>query len=695
MSESDLKEIRDGFQYAVDSWRDIYKDGDEDMRYVIGDPWPTEEKRMRKESGRPCLSLDELSQYINQRINDVRQNKRAIKLSPAGEGADDKTAELRADIIRTIERKGGLQAYITGYENAIQRGFGFWGVGKRYVSEESFEQELFIRRFPNPKAVYIDPDAKEAACGDMRYAYVVEDIPKKQFKQRFPGAATKDFPSEMINQYPLWIKDETIQLCEAWKMKVKPSKLFLLRNPADNQLLHIFKRELPKEASIESDWIIFPSGLRFEILKERDSERREIIKQLVNGIEILEQTEWEGKYIPIIPVFGSEYWVDTGAGSKRVLHSLVRKAEAAAMLHNYIATAKIEAIGQVLKAPYIGFEGTIEGHEEEWKWANRKPLTMLLVKPILDPTGTALLPPPQRNQWEPQIQGYEIVDESAKRSIQNAMGMYNASVGRQDTQAKSGVAIEKLDVQSDQGNYHYIDHFDEAIIQTGRILDNMIPKVYDTPRDLLISKADETQAAVRVNEPVTENGVQTVHSTTRGRYEATISVGPSYQSQRQLASDFVDLLVQNLGTLPIQPEVKPKLLAMSITLKQLGPIGDQMVEMLNPKEDEDAGMLRQKLEQMQQVTQVLTQQVNQLVEEQQSKIRELESKEAVAGMETAAKLEMERMKQRGAMEIERMKANLAQLQTHLGGLIDATKGQGGPLRQPQAQGMQPSLKSVM
>jgi hypothetical protein len=46
-------------------------------------------------------------------------------------------------------------------------------------------------------------------------------------------------------------------------------------------------------------------------------------------------------------------------------------------------------------------------------------------------------------------------------------------------------------------------------------------------------------------------------------------------------------MIANLATLPISPELKSNLLALSIQLKQLGPIGDQMVELLKPPTDQD------------------------------------------------------------------------------------------------------------
>jgi hypothetical protein len=47
--------------------------------------------KQRKDANRPMIELDELNQYCNQVINDLRANKRGIKVSPKGNGANDKT----------------------------------------------------------------------------------------------------------------------------------------------------------------------------------------------------------------------------------------------------------------------------------------------------------------------------------------------------------------------------------------------------------------------------------------------------------------------------------------------------------------------------------------------------------------------------------------------------------------------------
>src|SRR5215472_16810088 len=87
-----LDEIRERYRYASDAWRDTRDEAQTDMRFVSGDPWEEHNRRERADAGRPCISLDEIGQYLNQCINDLRQNKRGIQINPKGNGATDKTA---------------------------------------------------------------------------------------------------------------------------------------------------------------------------------------------------------------------------------------------------------------------------------------------------------------------------------------------------------------------------------------------------------------------------------------------------------------------------------------------------------------------------------------------------------------------------------------------------------------------------
>ena len=167
---TDLKDIRETVKADRDAWFETQQEANTDMLCVSGKVWEAmdpEGLRIRQDRKRPALNLDELGQFTNQLINEVRANKRAIRVTPIGYGANDKTATYRQDRIRQIEYRSNAQsAYTTMFENAVQRSYGYLRITAQYVNDRpnpdkltaaDFEQELLIKPIVNPNTVI--PDA--------------------------------------------------------------------------------------------------------------------------------------------------------------------------------------------------------------------------------------------------------------------------------------------------------------------------------------------------------------------------------------------------------------------------------------------------------------------------------------------------------------------------------------------------------
>jgi portal protein len=645
-----LKRIRENFAYGSDQWRDIRDEGKKDIRYISGDPWEPAEKEERDDSGRPYLALDELNQYVNQLINDVRQQKRSVKVIPKGSGANDQSAELRGNIIRQIENKSNAQsAYISAFENAAQRSYGFWGIRPQYVSDESFDQELCIKRIPNPDMVLPDPDTKCADGSDMRWCFELDFVPRSQFKVRYPDAEVKDFTPEDIELAPEWVTDRHVLVAGYWEIKITNRTLYQVEGPG-GEPMSVYRDELKK-------------GEKPKILNERKVEERQLYKYITNGVEILEENKLPGKWIPIIPVFGKEIYVDRGSGPKRMLFSLIRLARDAYKAYCYAVTCQAECIGKTPKMNYLGVVGQFATNTD---WANihRIPVAYAEYQAKTIATGENILPPPAFTNYEPPIEALLQASESFKRAIQSATGMFNSSVGRHDTAAKSGIAIKALDEQSNQGSYHFVQNFEMSMEHSGRVLNDLLDHYYDTARDVGIRKPDESHETVRINDPENVN-VKTgqpepniVSGEDAGDHDVTIATGPSFTSQREQANDFVDTMIANIATLPVPPDLGAKILGLAIKLKDVGPLGDEIADMLNPPVDvqgqqQAAAQGHQQLVQATQLAQELTQENQQLKFEKAAKQvdnqfklemekLQLENKLAIAEIQTKAQDAIER-----------------------------------------------------
>ncbi len=673
-----LKEIRENFDYTVDAWESIRKEGAIDMRCVSGDAWDPEERTAREQSDRLCLSLDELNQYTNQLINDVRQNKRGIKVTPLGNGATPETAELRADKIREIERKSNAQAaYTCGFENAVQRSYGCWRIAKEFKDERSMDQEIRIRRIPNPDNVYFDPDSKERDCSDGTFAFVKDSMRIADFKREYPNASITQFSAEMWGGTATagrWFNEKNIQRVEYWRIEKQKRKLLLLARgmtpdqiPTDGQLPQgsverVFLDEL-EGAKLDGTAVVLPNGVYLgQVLKRangdlatRESETKKVVQYITNGVEILEKIPWDGKYIPLVPCFGKEIWVDRGKGPERVLMSLVRLAREPYMLYCYYRTCEAEVVGMAPRTVWVMYEGQVEGHEEQWKDANVSPVPYLLVKPVVDAATGHVLPLPVRNTFEPPIQALELGSESARRAIQSAMGLNSLPTSALRHNEKSGKALEQIEAASSQGSFHFVDNYESSIAYTGRIIEDLLEKTIDTARDEAFIGEDDQRRVLPVNQPVPDpkNPGQTImHRFDVGDHDVDISVGPSSRTQYERAQDVGQSLLAN-------EMFAPRIAWLVIKLMELGPIGDQISELLTPpdikaQQQQESGQGPDPAElqaQLQEVSQKLQMALQQLQGRAIEKQIDTNSKERIAALQAYVQIMVQAMKSGDAVAI--------------------------------------------
>jgi hypothetical protein len=431
--EALLTEIKANFDYDMEYWREIRKERNEDMKVISGDVWPKNERSNREAGPNPrlCLDLDEVNQYVNSCVNDMREANRAIKVTPKGNGAEDEAAQIRAGIIRGIEYESKAdRVYTNAYQAAVEGSYGFWKLKNCYErneKEDSLDQVLCICPVINPDTILLDPSAKELDCSDMKRAFEVDSFTEKEFKEAFPNAEVQSFTSEIMKKAPAWITGtesaRQIQVAAYWKVTEEKRKLVLMEDGTK-----VFMDEIPGatfEADADDDrggFVTFRDGRKLRAVDWADKKKNTVCQYITNGVEILKETPWDGKTIPIYAVFGKRIYVDKGAGSKLIILSLVRLARPAVLLYCYARTAQAQLCGQAPKFPLIGYEGQFNTNTP-WSVVNRVELGYAEVKATTPATGSAILPKPEFVNFEPPIQALEVLAVAAQRAIQAAMGI--------------------------------------------------------------------------------------------------------------------------------------------------------------------------------------------------------------------------------------------------------------------------------
>lgn len=666
-----LERIRKRFAYHEKRWKEIRDRGDLDMQALdpITGPWTADEIKVRDDAKRPWVHLDQLNQYSNMLINELRQNPLAIKVdagdsvNPADPAANAKAkaaAQLSGSRIRHFEyEQNAAQAIITAFESAVQRGYGAFGLLTEDIAWDDFNQKLKIRRFADPNCVSWDPDCKEADCSDMTDAFVWKRLLIDDFERDHKNAEPCSFGSEDIAIAPDWIDAESIQIAEYWCVEKTKRTLYLV-NDGSPTGRKMFKEDLPAGAKIAKGRLTLSDGRSLEILKTKTAEERKVMQYLTNGLEILDRFEWAGSWIPIFPMVGKEKYTRRDGKTERTLESYIRGGIKGQKLFNLYKTNEAEDVAKIPQNLLIGYEGQF-ATSTPWDYINKIPTPYAEVKATVDgtPQGT-ILPLPQIQQYQLRIGELSIGEESARRAIQAALGSYGFTKN-DDTNVKSGKAINLIDRQSDMGSYHFLDNAKCTVKHYGRCVEELQHKIEDTPRNVGIREADGTHKVVRINEPYTEDGKPVEH-----RYRAadeaanlvTIGTGASYQSQREEEKAFAADLAKD-------PNVMGRAGDLIVKLTIPTPLGDQIAERLMPPEfrtkdgqtpipPEAQQQLQQKEMQLQSLNAHAKQLEQQLID-LQDKAKAEEVKMAGAERQTQLKLQAEGEANRLKAELEQAK----------------------------------------
>jgi hypothetical protein len=662
-----LLEIRERFDYAQDNWQDIRKEADTDMRFVAGDCWDAAERAKRNAAMRPVLSLDELGQYSDQIINDIRANPIAMKFDPTGHGASEAGASFYQDKARETEYRSHAQiAYTTAFQDALHRSFGWIRLNVKYESDRSDNQEIWIEEIADPNSVLPDPDWKRPDCSDMKYLFHFETWDRKEFIRKWPKAKITDFSGEVALSAPRWFKGETkVQVAEYWTIKTTQRELLLFLTP-EGQPVRVFKDEVLEQV---------PPGSKF-VKSLRMVDVPSVCQYVTNGVEILETNEWLGKYIPFVSCFGKVLYLDEGAGTVRKIMSLTRLGRDPQMLYCYYRTQQAEMAGMIPKAPVMGYEGQFRGHEVDWQRAAHEPVAFLEFRGTTEGTGAQLLPQPQRLDYHAgeHLQALELCAEGARRAIQAAMGSSPLPTSAQRRNEKSGIALKQIESSAQKGSFHFKDHYQDLIRRAGVIFEDLVDKIYDTARDTGVRRADETAATVRINDPDSKDGQGQPNAvSTKGDYLVTVSTGPNTESTREAAKDYLLELAQN-------PVVFPLVAAEITRLQNLGAQGDEIADLLEalkppelrkpkdgspplPPEAQQAmaenAQLKEQLQQA--VQQIETDQAKQQATIEKTKI-DATVKLEQAKQEAELAIELQRMKDATAIRIAELAAEVKGLE---------------------------------
>jgi hypothetical protein len=600
--DSIIDEAIDFLKFCNDADTMNRQEATEDLKFVNGDQWPVELQNSRNLESRPILTINKLDTYCRQVTNQQRQQRPRIKVHAINTQADAKTAQVISGVVRHIEVNSNADhAYDNAFDYAVRMGWGYWRINTRYVREDSFDQDIFIDPVDNPFTVYWDPNSIAPDGSDAEKCLITTMMSKEVFRAQYPDCddgtsftqrGTGDSQSE-------WITKEDIRLAEYFYTVREKATLYHL---SDGTMKFADGKDFFDRISM--------AGLT--VIDERSSYKKTIKWRKMTAIEVIEERDWPGRYIPVVPVYGRHVVI----GNKRKKFGMIRHAKDPQRMYNFWQTSLTESIALAPKAKWIMAEGQDEGHENDWASANIKSTAYLRYKQR-DIEGQPA-PPPTRLQPEPPPAGVMAAAGAINEDLQAIMGIFDPNQMR--TGNISGKSLNGQQQQVDLTNFDYYDNLTRSISHTGKIILDLIPKIYDSERVMRIIGDDGKPELITLNE---RNAVgEVLNNVTVGEYDVVMETGPGYNSKRQeavesmmgmlsadpslmqTAGDLIfrnmdfpgaDTIADRLATLnplsqvdeksPIPPQVQMQLAQSKQQLQQMQQQMQQMQMMIKQRQD--------------------------------------------------------------------------------------------------------------
>jgi hypothetical protein len=564
MADDIAKEAREAIQQSFEYDRENRREAMADLRFIAGFQWDDAARAERK--GKPTITINRSQQFLRQVSNPIRQNMPVLKVETDGEQGDT-DPELANGMLRRIQyNSSAAHVYAHATEHAVGCGIGWFRVATQYADDDSFNQEILIKRVFNPLTVFPDPGAMEPDRSDMTWCLVSEPMPTEAFKLKYPDAVVDgmDKPdiSSGVNSI-VWGSADWVRVAEYWKKSETADEILLLRTG-----------DTVRKSTLNKDQIAFLKANSL-IENSRPAKSHTVTMTLVSGKEQLEDPyECPCKFIPLIPVIGGEVPLDEGV----YRHGVIRFQREPQQLQNYFLSVAAEKLGQQPKTPYLVTQKMIGKFKSLWDNANRDSTPYLPYEP--DPSAPGARP--ERVPTPELPAGFVQFAQLMADFQKDTTSVYDASLGNRSNET-SGVAIDARTEQASQATFHFVDNLEHSLEHLGRVLLDMMPKVYDTQRTMKLQTDDDREKEVTINQEMMQFGGMPIRNNdvTRMKYNSVrVVLGPSYASRKQQT---VQQLTQLIQVMPQVGAVAGDIIAKNLDFEGSEQLAERLRMLLPPQ----------------------------------------------------------------------------------------------------------------
>lgn len=625
-----VKKIRERIKKWDDDWRFNKDQYHEFTSFVMGSQWTEDESKLFIDYKKIPLSFNKLAPLINHLLGEQRQNTPNLQVVP-GEGVSVETAKIREALIKDISlNSDAKRVYQTAFQQAAIGGFGAYMIDTEYESSKSFDQVIVLRDIKDPTWCYWDVSAMSPCKTDGMHAGFRTRMSRKMFAGIYGEDIEKQIGSDANydeGSATGWIfsNDKEITVIDDYEREYDTEMLYQLSNgrivtkKERNQLEKIKVRS----AKGSNETLFIDNGEIVTVENEREVPKYTIIHKKVAGEFILEETEVPSEQLTVIFVDQNSYIDKSG---KQICRPIIKDARDAQRYINYLGTQSAYLMRVSRYDQFLVSKANVKSPDTQLIWRD----------PATAQGGLVYDESPNGNKPEqlrpPELSASLITQyQRALSDIESCTGIYGTQMGEQGNET-SGAAIDARTKRGNFNTYVPFDSLNRAIAVGGSIIDEMIPRIYDSQRNVMLNLPDSGEKEVTLNRPMDAYGEQIENDMTKGRYQIRLLPGASFEGQKQenlesiqtvLQADptlfrlVADLYVENLPMMANNIELRNRLRTIvPPEIIEAGKTGEPMPQ--KPQQPSPEVMLKLQELQMKQHDSEMNTQI---------KMRELEAKE--------------------------------------------------------------------
>lgn len=513
-----LAEMRQLFAEDQNADRLNREAAQEDIQFCIGNQWDDLVKAKRDAGRKPTLTINRLPAFVAQVLGSRRLNETEIRIIP-DTGGTKPIAKVREGLVRSIQKLSrAKRAYDNAMAGSVMCGIGNFKICLDDAYNDIWARDIRVHPIPDHLAVVWDRALTDPTGRDATRAFEIETFSKGEFYREWPWATPADIATDLVSRPNLqmngWLGVEDVRVVNYWRIR-KEKRLYAMTE--SGATVDITDLDPDDERGV---------GVMASIATMPDT-GEPVVRQIVakfaqlyvcSGTDIL-----DGPYnypIDRIPIFRVPGW-EVRSGERSHRWGLIRHAKDPQRLHNYWRSAVAEKLMQTPRGVWMAADSAVQGREAEWRESHLTDNPLLIWNAESGQKPERITPA----QVEDALLAQAMI---TSQDIKDVTNIHEANLGMPSNEV-SAVAVKARVGVSDTGTSIYADNLTAAIEEAGRVMNDLIPVVYDSIRTVKVLGEDgaETMQVINdMNNPFSSD-------ITTGKYAVTATTGPSYDTKRQ------------------------------------------------------------------------------------------------------------------------------------------------------------------